>query len=113
MFDRSICLSVRIARDPYVEFAALAVLRELLADVGGEHGRSVSSNTPVLGAVSGARDQNRGNAHATAQSTSGDRPRTGPAARAVRFAGPEGPRSAGAGVASAAGRDTSGGDGVD
>src|SRR4051812_35413203 len=113
MFDRSICLAMRIVRDPYVEFAALRVLRELLANVDSEHGLCLSSNTPVSGAVSAARDQNRGNAHATAQSTSGDRPRTSPAARVVRFAGPEARRSAGAGLASTAGRDTSGGDEAD
>ena len=60
MFDRSICLAMRIVRDPYVEFAALGVLRELLANVDSKHGRCLSSNTPVSGAVSGARDQNRG-----------------------------------------------------
>jgi hypothetical protein len=30
MFDRAMCLPMRVAHDLYVEFAALAVLRELL-----------------------------------------------------------------------------------
>jgi hypothetical protein len=36
MFDRAMCLPMRIARDPFVEFAALAQLRELLAEGGLE-----------------------------------------------------------------------------
>ena len=46
-----------IADDPHVEFAALAVLWELLVGVAGEHGWSLSSNTPVSGAAGEARDQ--------------------------------------------------------
>jgi hypothetical protein len=65
MFHRATCLPMRIACGPHVEFAALPVLRELLADVAGEHGRCLPLNTPVSGAAGEARDQNRGNAHAT------------------------------------------------
>jgi hypothetical protein len=35
MFDRARCLPMRIARDPQVAFAALAELKELLAEVAG------------------------------------------------------------------------------
>src|SRR5215469_3313792 len=111
MFDRARCLPMRIARDPHVAFAALAGLTELLAEAAGRNGQSLSSNTPVSGAASEARDQNRGNAHAISKSTSRDRPQASPAARSIRSAGPGGLRSAGPVVASAAGRDTSGGDG--
>src|SRR5215471_8359464 len=111
MFDRARCLSMRIARDPHVAFAALAGLTELLAEAAGRNGQPLSSNTPVSSAASEARDQNRGNAHAISKSTSRDRPRASPAARSIRSAGPGGLRSAGPVVASAAGRDTSGGDG--
>jgi hypothetical protein len=55
---------MRIARDPHVAFAALAELKQLLAEVAGRSSQSLSLNTPVLGAASEARDQNRGNAHA-------------------------------------------------
>lgn len=107
MFDRARCLPMRIARDPHVVFAALAELKELLAEAAGRNGLSLSSNTPVSDAASEARDQNRVNAHATSKSTS----RASPAARSIRSAGAGGLRSAGPVVASAAGRDTSGGDG--
>jgi len=111
MFDRARCLPMRIARDPHVAFAALARLTELLAEAAGRNGQPLSSNTPVLSAASEARDQNRGNAHAISKSTSRDRPPASPAARSIRSAGPGGLRSAGPVVASAAGRDTAGGDG--
>ena len=111
MFDRARCLPMRIARDPHVAFAALAELKELLAEAASRNSQSLSSNTPVSGAANEACDQNRGNAHATSKSTSHDRSRASPAARSIRSAGPGGLRSAGPVVASTAGRDTSGGDG--
>src|SRR5262249_34930478 len=43
---------------------------ELLTRVASQHGQSASSNTPVSGVASEARDQNRGNTHATPRSTS-------------------------------------------
>jgi len=36
----------------------------MLAEAAGRNGQSLSSNTPVSGAASEARDRNRGNAHA-------------------------------------------------
>jgi hypothetical protein len=60
MFDPARCLPMRIARDPYVEFAALAVLRELLAEAVGWNDRLSSSNSQVSGAASEACDQKRG-----------------------------------------------------
>ena len=105
------CLPIRIGCDPHVALAALAELKELLAEAAGRNGQPLSSNTPVSSAASEARDQNRGNAHAISKSTSRDRPPASPAARSIRSAGPGGLRSAGPVVASAAGRDTSGGDG--
>jgi hypothetical protein len=59
MFDRAVCLPIRITRDPWIEFAALLALRELLPDVGSQYGQSLSSNTPVLSAADEARE-NRG-----------------------------------------------------
>jgi Transposase len=84
MFDRSACLAMWIARDPRVGFAALAELRELLAEAAAQNGQSSPSKTPVSGAASEARDQNRGNAHVTPKSPSCDRTQTIPAARPVR-----------------------------
>ena len=111
MFDQARCLPMRIARDPHVAFAALAELKELLAEAAGRSGQSLSSNTPVSSAASEARDQNWGNTHATSKSTSRNRSRASSAARSIRSAGLGGLRAAGPVVASAAGRDTSGGDG--
>jgi hypothetical protein len=113
MFDRAVCLPMRITRDPGIEFAALAALRELLTGVASQHGQSSSSNTPVSGVASKARDQNRGNTHATPRSTSCDQSQASPSARPVRFAGSRGLRSAGPAVGSAAERDTPVGDGAD
>ena len=64
MFDRTTFLPMQIAPDPHVGFAALVVLRELLAHVAEKRGRSLSLNTPVSGVTSEPHDQNRGNAHA-------------------------------------------------
>jgi len=38
MFDRARCLPMRIARDPHVAFAALAELKQLLAEAAGRNG---------------------------------------------------------------------------
>ena len=103
----------RSHRDPVIEFAALAALRELLTGVASQHSQSASSNTAVSGVASEARDQNRGNTHATPRSTSCDQSQASPSARPVRFAGSRGLRSAGPAVGSAAGRDTPVGDGAD
>src|SRR4051794_34053770 len=91
MFDRSISLAMRIARDRYVEFAALAVVgtarrcgrraRPLLVIEYPGFGRSECGSRPEPG-----------NAHATAQSTSGDRTRTSPAARVRSVYRPRGRR---------------------
>jgi hypothetical protein len=106
MFDRAMCLSMRIARDPRVELAALAALRELLTEAASPHRRSLSSKTPVLSAARKTRDQNRGKTHATPKATSRGPSQTSPSARSIRSADGGGMRSAGAVVASAAGRDT-------
>ena len=112
MFDRAVCLPMRIARDPWIEFAALSALRELLTGVASPHGHSLTLNTPVLSAADEACE-NRGNTHATSKPTPSDRPQTRPSARPIRFAGSGGPRSADTAVASAAGRNTPVGDGAD
>jgi hypothetical protein len=113
MFDRAMCLPMRIVRDPFVEFAALAQLRELLAEAAGWNGRSSSSKTQVSGAASGACDQNRGDDHAMPKSTSCNRSQASPPARSIWFANPDEGRSADPGVASAARRNASVGDGAD
>jgi hypothetical protein len=113
MFDRAVCLPMRITRDPRIEFAALAALRELLTGVASRHDQSSSSNTPVSSTASEARDKNRGNTHATPKSTSGDQSPASPSARPIRFAGSRRLRSAGPAVGSAAGRDTPVGDRAD
>ena len=59
MFDRAVYLPMRSTRDPGIEFAALAALRELLTGVASQHSQSASSNTAVSGVASEARDQNR------------------------------------------------------
>jgi hypothetical protein len=41
----------------------------MLAEAAGRNGQSLSSNTPVSGAASEARDRNRGNAHAIRHAT--------------------------------------------
>jgi hypothetical protein len=48
MFDRAVCLPMQITRDPWIEFAALSALRELLTGVARHHGQSLSLNTPVF-----------------------------------------------------------------
>lgn len=108
MFDRAVCLPMRITRDPWIEFAALSALRELLSSVVSRHGRPLSSDTPVLSAADEARE-NRGNTHATSKST----PQASSSARFVRVAGSADPQSADAAVGTAAGRNASVGDGAD
>jgi len=111
MFDRAICLPMRITRDPRIEFAALAALRELLSGIASQHGQYSSSNTPVSSAASEARDENRGTTNATSKSTYPSQ--ASPSARPVRFAGSHRLRSAAPVVGSVAGRDTSVGDRAD
>src|SRR5215472_13412754 len=111
MFDRAVCLPMRITRHPRIEFAALAALCELLNGIATQQGQSSSSNTPVSSAASEARDENRGTIHATSKSTY--QSQAGPSARPVRFAGSHRLHSAAPAVGSAAGRDTPVGDRAD
>jgi hypothetical protein len=113
MFDRAMCLPMRIARDPCVEFAALVQLRELLAEAAGWNSRSSSSNTPVSVAASEARDQNPGDDHAMPKSMCCNRSQASPPARSIWVTGPNQGRSADPGMASAARRNASVGDGAD
>jgi hypothetical protein len=68
MFDRAVCLPMQVTRDPWIEFAALSALRELLTGVARQQSQSLSLNTPVLSAADEARE-NRGDTHATPKST--------------------------------------------
>jgi hypothetical protein len=113
MFDRAVCLPMRITRDPRIEFAALAALRELLNGIASQQGQSSSSNPPVSSAANKARDGNRGTTHATSRSTPYDQSQASPSARPVRFAGSHRRRSAAPAVGSTAGGDTPVGDRAD
>jgi hypothetical protein len=87
MFDRAVCLPMRITRDPRLKFPALAALHELLNGIASQQGQSSSSNIPVSSAASEACDENRGTTHATSKSTSYNQSQASPSARPVRFAG--------------------------
>jgi len=112
MFDRAACLAMRTAPKPRVEFAALAVLQELLSDAIAHSDPSLSSNTPVLSPAGEARNQNRGKDDATANPISCEGSQTSPAARLVRRTSADERQLAGSDVAGAAGRDAAGADGI-
>ena len=105
MFDRTKCIAMRVASEPVAEFAALAALEELLAIAAVSGETALSSNTPVSSPASKARNQNRGKDDAAPRETSS-------ATRSVRPARADDRRSASTSLASTAGRDAAGADGI-
>jgi hypothetical protein len=59
MFDRAACAKVRVSNDAHVGLAAIVTLTALL--------RLAPPNVPLSGAPGLSHDQNRGDAHATAE----------------------------------------------
>ncbi len=104
MFDRGICLSLRVVASPQVDRAALLVLKECLAHASGAAPREARpSNVPVSGAEKNSCNRNRGPAHATPSPSTQPSSRRR-AVRSLRSAGGDALTS-GAEVARAAGGD--------
>jgi hypothetical protein len=114
MFDRAVCVPMRVETFPQADIAALQALRALL-DATAIDGAAVglaSSNVPVSRAARVSHDQNRGEVHATPTAAS---TRLSKRDAAVRFfrSGEQRPRGTDAGMADAARTNAPGSDGVD
>jgi hypothetical protein len=113
MFDRAVCVPMRVETFPQADIAALQALRALL-DATAIDGAAVglaSSNVPVSRAARVSHDQNRGEVHATPTAASTLSKRDA----AVRFfrSGEQRQRGTDAGMADAARTNAPGSDGVD
>jgi hypothetical protein len=113
MFDRATCSVMQITTAPAVEFAALVALQELLGGAAAARNAALASNTPVSSPTDEARNQNRGNDDATANSMWFEGSQTSSAAQSVRRPSIAGQGVADAGLARTAGRDAMVADGID
>ena len=113
MFDRATCLATRVTSAPIIDFAALAALHELLAAAAADGEFGLSFNTSDLSPAGEARNQNRGNDDATANTRLCEGSKISSAARPVRRTGVDDRRVAGAGLARSAGGDAARADGID
>jgi len=105
MFDRSICLSARLAASPWIDCASLLALKDCLARALADGlGDVSSSNALSSGAQRNSRNQTRETARATPAPPITRPASRGRAARPLRPAKGASP-AAGADLAAAAGRD--------
>ena len=82
MFDRSACSHAGAVTDPHADLAALTALAGFLRHA--LNGRVASSDIPLSDLSRSSRDQNRGEAHATANEVAASAPQCAAADRPVR-----------------------------